>query len=212
MRRTKVFDPSLETAGKNANIAAIALGIGGTALAITGIIVSPRGLVVPSRRKTATPVARLTLTPWISAGCSAAARDCSSRRHDNLRRARPLRSGAMRLAVRACDAACAGPLGCYKPKIKDGGLRCNLDAGVSKACPKGSSATGHDAVLAQPRRGRRSTHRRDVDMQMMEVQPETATCFDARPDCTPDAGLCDPYCQTGLRSAGRSARSTRRAR
>ena len=31
----------------------------------------------------------------------------------------------------------AVPLGCYKPNIKDGGLKCNLDAGVGKSCPEG---------------------------------------------------------------------------
>jgi tetratricopeptide (TPR) repeat protein len=70
MNATKTFDPSVETAGKNANIAAIALGIGGTALAITGIIVLATGgsSSPESTDKPATPVARLTLTPWISAG------------------------------------------------------------------------------------------------------------------------------------------------
>src|SRR5262245_11232393 len=69
MAGNKVFDPSLETDGKNANIAAIALGIGGTALAITGIIVLATGGSSPEQtEKPATPVARLTLTPWISAG------------------------------------------------------------------------------------------------------------------------------------------------
>jgi tetratricopeptide (TPR) repeat protein len=70
MNGTKTFDPSLETAGKNANIAAIALGIGGTALAITGIILLATGDSSSSEQteKPATPVARLTLTPWISAG------------------------------------------------------------------------------------------------------------------------------------------------
>jgi tetratricopeptide (TPR) repeat protein len=70
MNGTKTFDPALETAGKNANIAAIALGIGGTALAITGIIVLATGDSSSSEQteKPATPVARLTFTPWISAG------------------------------------------------------------------------------------------------------------------------------------------------
>jgi tetratricopeptide (TPR) repeat protein len=68
-QKGKVFDPSLETSGKNANIAAIALGIGGTALAVTGIIVLATGGSSPEEaEKPATPVARLTLTPWISAG------------------------------------------------------------------------------------------------------------------------------------------------
>jgi tetratricopeptide (TPR) repeat protein len=70
MTGTKVFDPSLETDGKNANIAAIALGIGGTALAITGIIVlATGGSSTPEQsEKPATPVARMTLTPWIAHG------------------------------------------------------------------------------------------------------------------------------------------------
>jgi hypothetical protein len=63
----KTFDPSLETAGKNANIAAIALGIGGTAVAIAGAIVLITG-GSSETEKPATPVARLSLTPWISSG------------------------------------------------------------------------------------------------------------------------------------------------
>jgi tetratricopeptide (TPR) repeat protein len=64
----KTFDPAVETAGKNANIAAIVLGIGGTALAITGIIVLATGGSSEPTEKPATPVARLTLTPWLSTG------------------------------------------------------------------------------------------------------------------------------------------------
>jgi tetratricopeptide (TPR) repeat protein len=66
----KVFDPSVETSGKNANVAAIALGIGGTALAITGIIVlATGGSSSPEEPdKPATPVACVRLTPWIGAG------------------------------------------------------------------------------------------------------------------------------------------------
>jgi tetratricopeptide (TPR) repeat protein len=69
MMMTKTFDPSLEDAGKNANIAAIALGIGGAALGLTGIIVLLTGSS-PSEQteKPATPVARLSLTPWVSSG------------------------------------------------------------------------------------------------------------------------------------------------
>jgi len=64
----KVFDPSLETAGKNANVAAIALAIGGTAMAVAGaiVLISSGGSSEPE--KPATPVARLSLTPWISTG------------------------------------------------------------------------------------------------------------------------------------------------
>jgi tetratricopeptide (TPR) repeat protein len=65
----RTFDPSLETDGKNANIAAIALGIGGSALALAGIIVLATG-GAPSEQteKPATPVATMTLTPWIGSG------------------------------------------------------------------------------------------------------------------------------------------------
>jgi len=65
----KTFDPSLETSGKNANIAAIALGIGGTAVAIAGaIVLISGGSSAETTEKPATPVARLTVTPWISSG------------------------------------------------------------------------------------------------------------------------------------------------
>jgi tetratricopeptide (TPR) repeat protein len=64
----KTFDPSLETDGKNANVAAIALAIGGTAVAIAGaiVLISSGGSSEPD--KTTTPVARLSLTPWLSPG------------------------------------------------------------------------------------------------------------------------------------------------
>ena len=65
----KTFDPSLETSGKNANIAAIALGIGGTAVAIAGaIVLITGGSSSADTEKPATPVAGLTVTPWISRG------------------------------------------------------------------------------------------------------------------------------------------------
>jgi tetratricopeptide (TPR) repeat protein len=65
----KMFDPAVETAGKNANIAAIALGIGGTAVAIAGVIVLITGDDSSEQsERPATPVARLSLTPWISNG------------------------------------------------------------------------------------------------------------------------------------------------
>jgi len=65
----KTFDPALETAGKNANVAAIALAIGGTAVAVAGVIVLiTSGGSSEQTEKPATPVARLSLTPWISPG------------------------------------------------------------------------------------------------------------------------------------------------
>jgi hypothetical protein len=68
MMPPKVFDPSLETEGKNANIAAIALAIGGTAVAIAGAIVLITGDSSEQTEKPATPVARLSLSPWIGSG------------------------------------------------------------------------------------------------------------------------------------------------
>jgi tetratricopeptide (TPR) repeat protein len=64
----RVFDPSLETDGKNANIAAIALAIGGSALAVAGIIVLATGGAPDQPENPATPVATMTFTPWISDG------------------------------------------------------------------------------------------------------------------------------------------------
>jgi len=64
----KTFDPSIETAGKNANIAAIALGIGGTVVAVAGAIVLITGGSSETAEKPATPVARLSVTPWVSSG------------------------------------------------------------------------------------------------------------------------------------------------
>jgi hypothetical protein len=65
----KVFDPSVETAGKNANIAAIALGIGGGAVAIAGaIVLITGGSSSETTEKPATPVARLSVTPWLASG------------------------------------------------------------------------------------------------------------------------------------------------
>jgi hypothetical protein len=119
---------------KNANIAAIALGIGGTALAITGIIVlATGGSSSEQTEKPATPVARLTLTPWISTGSSAAARGCSSRRMQSVRLSTLLHLKGWllvalirRRAVRLLQAQDQGRR-----------LQCNLDAGVGKACPEG---------------------------------------------------------------------------
>jgi hypothetical protein len=63
----EVFDPQVEEDGKNANIAAIALGIGGTAIAVAGaiVLITSGGSEGASRPPTA---GRLTVTPWIGAG------------------------------------------------------------------------------------------------------------------------------------------------
>jgi hypothetical protein len=63
----KTFDPSVESTGKTANVAAIALGIGGTAVAITGaiILISSGGSARPEAE---TKTARLSLSPWLGPG------------------------------------------------------------------------------------------------------------------------------------------------
>ena len=91
-------------------------------------------------------------------------------------------------------------LGCYKPKIKDGGLRCNLDAGVGKSCPEGFKCDLATQTCWRNLDGGVDRASDVVDMRIDEPMPEAPVCvpFDARPNCTPDAGgLCDPYCQSG---------------
>jgi hypothetical protein len=98
----------------------------------------------------------------------------------------------------------AGPLGCYKPKIKDGGLRCNMDAGTGKFCPEGF---GCDMTTLTCWRNLDGGVDIRVDTQVdtpVDTPADTqldmkldVTCFDARANCTPDPGKCDPYCQTG---------------
>ncbi len=60
-----VFDPSVESAGKSANLAAIVLGISGTAVAVTGAIILMTG---GSSDAGGTQTARVSFTPWISGG------------------------------------------------------------------------------------------------------------------------------------------------
>ena len=64
----KVFDPSVESSGKTANVAAIVLGIGGTAVAITGAII----LITSgsSGRTEAEPAktAHVSFSPWVGPG------------------------------------------------------------------------------------------------------------------------------------------------
>jgi tetratricopeptide (TPR) repeat protein len=58
-----VFDPSVESAGKSANLAAIVLGISGTAVAITGAVILMTG---GSSDATTTQTARVTFTPLVT--------------------------------------------------------------------------------------------------------------------------------------------------
>jgi hypothetical protein len=63
----KTFDPSVQSTGKTANVAAIALAIGGTAVAITGaiILITSGGSARPEAE---TKTARLSLSPWLGPG------------------------------------------------------------------------------------------------------------------------------------------------
>jgi tetratricopeptide (TPR) repeat protein len=61
-----VFDPQLESDGKSANVAAIVLGIGGTAVAITGAII-----LITSSSKTdekSPETSTVSFAPWLGAG------------------------------------------------------------------------------------------------------------------------------------------------
>jgi tetratricopeptide (TPR) repeat protein len=64
----KTFDPSVESSGKTANVASIVLGIGGTAVAITGAIIlitsGSSGRVEAEPAKTA----HLHFSPWVAPG------------------------------------------------------------------------------------------------------------------------------------------------
>jgi hypothetical protein len=106
---------------------------------------------------------------------------------------------ALALCVAAASMTLSGAA-CYSPNIKDGGFKCNLDAGANNACPEGFTC---DLAVLECWKGKHDGGTRDVpvDMpQVAEVGPEVPPppCFDARPSCDPsDAGVCDPLCQTG---------------
>jgi len=65
-----VFNPSIESSGKTANLVAIICGIAGTAVAVTGgIVLITNGSAGSSRTETAGPAtASLSFTPWVSPG------------------------------------------------------------------------------------------------------------------------------------------------
>lgn len=85
-------------------------------------------------------------------------------------------------------------LDCYKPNIKDGGLKCNLDAGTAKICPEGYTCNPSDHLCVK-HPGDGGVDKSDADGGGVDVPPPP--CYDARPNCTPGSGTCDPYCQTG---------------
>ncbi len=96
-------------------------------------------------------------------------------------------------------AALAGA-GCFKPKIAEGGFKC-ADGGV---CPEGFQcdyAQGAVCVTHLSDGGAGKGGKGGVGgtggTGGMAGQPPVS-CFDAKPDCEPsDAGICDPFCQSG---------------
>jgi hypothetical protein len=102
--------------------------------------------------------------------------------------------------------AAVAQLGCFKPNIVDGGLKCNLEAGVGKApCPEGfkceaSSGTckrhPSDAGVVDMKPDVPNVDAPDDRSDVGDTLPD---CFMPRANCTatPDAGICDPFCQTG---------------
>jgi hypothetical protein len=91
----------------------------------------------------------------------------------------------------------AQQISCYKPSIVDGydgGFKCNLEAGPDHRCPEGFQC---DSMVQKcVRQIRDAGTDRNTDGSDAEVEP---ICFPPRPNCTatPDAGTCDPYCETG---------------
>jgi hypothetical protein len=93
----------------------------------------------------------------------------------------------------------AAQLACYKPAIVDGGFKCSRDAGT-KACPEGFTCGSDGFCWRHADGGMDMTMTTDAsdggDAPETEVGP---ICYPPRANCTatPDAGLCDPYCETG---------------
>jgi hypothetical protein len=100
----------------------------------------------------------------------------------------------------AAGGTVLGGAACYRPNVKNGGLRCNLDAGAAHACPEGFTC---DMSLLTCWKGPHDGGVTDVPVDMPakpDMGPDVPTipCFDAMPNCDPsDAGICDPFCQTG---------------
>jgi hypothetical protein len=112
---------------------------------------------------------------------------------------RPLSSSR---AVRAWTAALllagVAAAGCFKPNIKDGGFRCNKDAGPGKDCPEGFRCNADQFCVKNPGDGGVDKVDGPVDADGGgDAGPPPPPCYDARPNCTPGPGMCDPFCQTG---------------
>jgi hypothetical protein len=106
-------------------------------------------------------------------------------------------------------AAVALAAGCYNPKIKPGGLRCNTEFSAEYECPEGHYCLGgfcqkKGAPIVDSGTGDKPSTDGKVDG--VDAPVEKPVTPDAGPDamclqpvagCTPVAGKCDPMCQTG---------------
>jgi hypothetical protein len=90
--------------------------------------------------------------------------------------------------------AAAAASGCYKPNILDGGLKCNVAAGPGKACPQDYLCNPGTQTCVRTI-GDGGVDRSDTGDGPVDVPPPP--CYDAKPNCTPGSGMCDPTCQTG---------------
>jgi hypothetical protein len=92
-------------------------------------------------------------------------------------------------------ALVSGQLGCYKPNIADGGLRCNVDAGT-KSCPEGFKCDLTSQRCYRNPDGGPDTSDADANIDRMPDEP-MPICYPPRDSCTPGSGMCDPFCRTG---------------
>lgn len=89
---------------------------------------------------------------------------------------------------------------CYKPTIGDN-LKCNLEAGTNHFCPEGFACEFLTGLCKRSPNNDVPVERRDAEVGDTDAGSDVDSgpdCFDPRPNCQPDnAGICDPFCQTG---------------
>lgn len=88
---------------------------------------------------------------------------------------------------------------CYKPNILDGGLRCKADAGA-RSCPEGFKCRVDTQTCWRNLDGG-ADQKVDgpgvPDVADGPDAPDGPICFEQKAGCSAEAGLCDPFCQTG---------------
>jgi hypothetical protein len=94
--------------------------------------------------------------------------------------------------------AVATQVACFKPNIKDGGLKCNLDAGVAKACPEGFKCDSMQNCVRNLDGGVDRADGSDATDATDASDTRPDGCFNPKPACVPSSGgLCDTFCQSG---------------